>query len=136
MIGVCLVFWSVAVRNPDPLVVEDAWAAGVRASEELRERGEAGARGLDLHLEARPEGEGLRVRVTAVDREGARVTAERVMVRRERPAEGGLDAEFSLRDEDGAFVGSLPLPRPGRWRLAVTATVAGRPVRRDFAFFQ
>jgi nitrogen fixation protein FixH len=135
MIGVCLAFLWVAVRHPDPLVVEDTWRADPARSAELRERRRAEALGLDLRLEARPAGDGLRVRVTVLGPDGNRVPAQEVVVRRERPAEGGLDAEFALRAEGDAFVGSLPVPRPGRWRLAVTATVGGRPVRRHFAVF-
>jgi nitrogen fixation protein FixH len=75
------------------------------------------------------------VRVTVLGADGGWVPAQEVVVRRERPAEGGLDADFALRADGDGFVGTLPLPRPGRWRLAVTATVGGRPVRQQFAVY-
>jgi nitrogen fixation protein FixH len=135
MIGVCLLFAWVAARHPDPVLVRDTFAADPGRSEELRERRRAEALGLGVRLEARHGPEGLRVRVTVLGAGGARLPAEEVVVRRERPAEGGLDADFPLRADGDAFVGTLPLPRPGRWRLAVTATVEGRPVRQHFAVF-
>jgi nitrogen fixation protein FixH len=57
----------------------------------------------------------VRARLTLRDAGGAAIAVERVRVRRERPAEAGLDAEIeATRDGDG-WTALVPLPRPGRW---------------------
>ena len=73
------------------------------------------------------------MRVAARGREGARIVPDRVEVLRERPAEGGLDQTFELEATSDGHAGRIPLPRPGRWNLVVTATVDGAAVRETFA---
>jgi nitrogen fixation protein FixH len=133
MMAVSVGFWRVAAANPDPLVVGDAYEAGLALNDELRERRAAEALGVEVRLVAELEPGAARVRVTLRRHEGAPARATRVVVRRERPAEGGLDADFELAPEASGFAGRVPLPRPGRWHLVVTATVEGRPVRETFA---
>jgi nitrogen fixation protein FixH len=132
MISSSLAFYAVARLHPDPLVVADPFEAGLRYHALASERRAAEARGLEIRLEADLASGAALVRVDVIDQAGAPVTARSVTVRRERPAEGGLDAEFPLALDEGGFVGSIPLPRPGRWRLVVSAQVEGLTFRRVF----
>ena len=100
-----------------------AWRRTLRAARRAEERG------LRLDVTARDAEGGVEVRVRVSDRAGGSRPAEGVVVRRERPAEGGYDAEFELEPDGGGFRGHVPLPRPGRWRLVATASVDGEPVR-------
>jgi nitrogen fixation protein FixH len=134
MIATCLAFLAVASRNPDPLVVEDAWRAGRAYSESVRAARRAEALGWRLELATVPAPGGVDVRVTVPDRAAAQAFS-RVEVRRERPAEGGLDARFELSPADGAFAGRVPLPRRGRWHLVVRAENGGEAIERAFAVF-
>ena len=62
--------------------------------------------------------------------DGRPLDAARLSVRRERPAEGGLDAEFAIA---GAGPIDVELPRPGRWSLTVRAERDGAVVERQLA---
>ena len=125
MIAVSLAFWGIAAANPDPEVAEDAWSAGLAYNETVRARRRAQALGITLDVDLVSEPGAVQVRARLQDAAGAPVVADRVQVHRERPAEGGLDADFELvRGKDG-FSGRVPLPRPGRWRLAARAHVQG-----------
>ncbi len=132
MMAIAVAFYAVAAANPDALVVDDAYAAGLAWNAGVRERERAEALGVELGLAVAPAEGGVAVHVTLAGAGGAPVSAERVTVRRERPAEGGLDADFELVPAGSGWRTELPLPRPGRWRLAVTAWVEGLPVRRAF----
>jgi nitrogen fixation protein FixH len=112
--------------------VEDAYRTGLGLNQELRARREAEARGLTLSLSARPEGGAWSVEVELRDGAGRRIPAQRVVVRRERPAEGGFDADFALEDGGAGWRGRVPLPLPGRWRLVATADLEGASLRRVF----
>lgn len=131
MIVVSLAFYGIARCHPDALVAKDAYEAGLRYNALLSQRRAADARGLDIELEAELREGRARLRARVVDRDGP-VLARAVVVRRERPAEGGLDADFGLERGEGGFVGEVPLPRSGRWRLVVTAEVGDLEVRRAF----
>ncbi len=133
MIGACLLFWNIAATNPDPEVVDDAYLAGLRLNQELRARQRAADLGYELSLGTRAEDGGVRVEVAVRDAGGGRPAVDSVVVRRERPAEGGFDADFALEPEGEAFAGWVPLPRPGRWRLIATAAVGEERVQRVFA---
>lgn len=132
--GIVLAFFlrtSIAYR--DPIVVEDAYAAGLRLSSEIDAAERAALRGWSLSLGAVPTADGVRV-VVALVGAAAGAVPESVSVRRERVAEGGLDQTFRLtRSEDGAFEGVVPLPRPGSWVLEARAEVGGEPVVRRFS---
>lgn len=133
MVG-SLGFYAVAARHPDPVLVDDAFAASERYNAVLARQREARALGVELAVAATPSARGVLLRVElagpgAAGDAGARVGA--VSVRRVRPAEGGLDASFSLRARRGGFEAEVPLPRPGRWRLDVRADVGGHLLRRS-----
>lgn len=132
-IGGSLAFYAVAVANPDAEVVEDAYQAGLELNETLRAERRAEERGYRLDLRTRPGTDAVEVVVSVSDAAGAPAPAERVVVRRERPAEGGFDQEFELVPGEGGFVGRVPLPRPGRWRLVATADVEDASLRRVFS---
>lgn len=133
MISGSLGFFWIAVRHPDAAVVEDAYDAGLRLNQELRARHEAEARGLELRLRTRPGADGtLGVEVELRDEAGHSVLADQVSVRRERPAQGGFDADFALRATGEGWRGSVPLPLPGRWRLVATAEFGDALLRRVF----
>jgi nitrogen fixation protein FixH len=132
MIAGSLAFAVTASRHPDPLVVDDAWRAGRAYSEHVRAARRADVLGWRVDLAAAPAPGGVDVRVELFDAEAAPLAPERVEVRRERPAEGGLDASFELRRGDTSVAGHVPLPRPGRWRLVVRAEARGEVVERVF----
>ncbi len=123
MIAGSLSFLGIATANPDALVTDDTWRAGQRFSDALRRARRAAERGWTLEVEAPLDGEAVAVRVRLLDEDGAPLVAEEVRVRRLRPAEGGLDAERVLASgpTPGLYMGRVPLPRSGRWRLVVEA---------------
>lgn len=131
--GVVLgLFLRTAIVHRDTMVVDDAYAAGLRLSSEIEAGRRVAARGWDLELAAAPEAEAVRVQVRLVA-DGAAPAPERVVLRRERPAEGGLDRSYELTPAgDGSFAGLVPLPRPGRWHLEARAEVGGEAVVRRF----
>jgi nitrogen fixation protein FixH len=129
MIAGSLAFLAVAAAHPDPLVVEDAYVAGLQYNDAVRARRRAEALGVSLELTAEPRDGGMAVRVQARGPGGDPVRPQAVRVRRERPAEGGLDADFELRLQGGVWSGQIPLPRPGRWRLIASADVTGETLR-------
>ena len=54
-------------------------------------------------------------------------------MRREHPSRGGLDDDFELASDSSErrrFVGSVPLPRHGRWRLIGYATTGDARVEQ------
>lgn len=135
MMATSLGFWAVAAAHPDPLVVDDAYRAGLRYNDELQARRRAEALGVELDLELRPDPEGIHVAVSIAAPDGP-VSAERVVLRRERPAEGGFDADFELLRRDGAWIGHVPLPRPGRWQLVASASLRGETLQRRFGIWR
>jgi nitrogen fixation protein FixH len=135
MIGASLGFWRLASAHPDALVVDDAYAAGRAFSERVRAARRTEALGWRIALDATPGGGGAAVRVRVTDSSERPVAAERVTLRRERPAEGGLDADLALTAGPDGWRGEIGLPRPGRWLLVVRAELAGEAVERSFALF-
>jgi nitrogen fixation protein FixH len=135
MVGASLGFYRVASRNPDALVVDDAYEAGRHESERLRAERHTEALGWRIELASEPRPDGVHVVVALRDAAGAPLAAERVSLRRERPAEGGLDADFALAGTAGGFAGDVPLPRPGRWHLVVRAERGGDVAERGFALW-
>jgi nitrogen fixation protein FixH len=133
-IGASLAFFAVASANPDAEVVDDAYRAGLQVNEALREQRRAEELGFRMELGARPAPGGVALQVAVTDADGAPAAIERVVVRRERPAEGGFDADFELGRHGEGFAGRIPLPRHGRWRLVAIAEVGGAPLRRVFSF--
>jgi len=135
MIGASVGFYRVAADHPDPLVVQDAYAAGRAYSERVRAERHAEALGWHIELEAEPEPGRAEVWVALRDGTGARLAADRVVVRRERPAEGGLDADVPLAPGPEGWAGAVELPRPGRWYLVVRAERGADAAERTFALF-
>jgi nitrogen fixation protein FixH len=132
MIASSLAFYAIARLHPDALVVQDAYEAGLRYNALQAQRRAAEQRGLDIRLEAELVAGSARLRARVVDEQGGPVSARTIVVRRERPAEGGYDAEFALVRDESGFVGEVPLPRSGRWRLVITAVVDDLRVRRVY----
>jgi nitrogen fixation protein FixH len=128
-IAVSLGFAHAALVHPDPLVVDDAYAAGLAWNRAQEARARADAAGWRLGLTATADGDAVRVAVEADDAAGAPLRAARLSVRRVRPSEGGYDADFAL-DTDGTA--RIPLPRPGRWLLVASATDDGAVLERVY----
>ena len=84
MMSISIGFYAVAASNPDPLVVDDAYEAGLRYNELLRaqQRGEALGYRVDLALD--PGADTVRVQVVLRDAAGRAVRPEAVSVRRIR----------------------------------------------------
>ena len=114
--------------------MDDAYRAGLEVNQALRDQRRAEALGFRIALGARPAPDGVALRVAVTDADGAPAAARRVVVRRERPAEGGFDADFELEPRGEGFAGHIPLPLRGRWRLVATAEVEGAPLRKVFSF--
>jgi nitrogen fixation protein FixH len=135
MIGTSLGFWRVARAHPDALVVEDAEGAARGVDEALLAARRAEALGWEIELQATPRPGATDVRVSVRDAAGRPLALERVTLRRERPAEGGLDAEVALGAGAGAWSGEMALPRPGRWHLRVRAERGADVAERSFALW-
>ena len=121
MIGISLTFLAIAIRHPDPKVVEDAWASEPGIAATIRARQEADARGWALAVRTADVAGGVRLEVMLRDASGHALAPERVRVRRERPAEGGFDADLELLRSGESFAGEVPLPKGGRWTITVSA---------------
>jgi nitrogen fixation protein FixH len=135
MISASLALLAIAAAHPDAPVVPDAWSAERALHAEIRQERRARERGLALALDTEPEAGGVRVRARLLDARGHAVPAQRVVVRRERPAEGGLDADFALDADGDAHRGAIPLPRSGRWVLVARAVAGDAVAERRLAWF-
>lgn len=118
MIGTSVGFYGIASRNPDPAVVGDSFLAGTRFAADTRAEAQARALGLTLDVTTERAETGLAVDARLLDAGGRPLRADRLTVRRERPAEGGLDAEFALTGDRPL---EIALPRAGRWSLTIRA---------------
>jgi len=132
MVGASVAFYFVAATNPDPVVVDDAYRAGLQYNEAQRTQRRAALLGYELALDTHIEGASANVTLRVRDRSGRDVVPEHASVRRVRPAEGGYDEIFELRGSGDAFAGRVPLPLPGRWRLVALARVEGKALERSF----
>ncbi len=133
MIATSLSFLFVSLRHPDPVVAADTYAAEPALAHDLRARERAVALGFALEVATQAVAGGIEVDAALRDATGGEVGADRVLARRERPAEGGLDAEVPLVRAGGRYRGVVPLPRSGRWRLTVRAERDGVVVERSLA---
>lgn len=133
MISGSLTFFAIASANPDPLVVEDVWEAGLRYNATLADRERARELGVVLELEAArgPDGVAVRVRLTP-----SNTTAQSVRIRRERPSQGGFDADFPLTWDGEQWSGQVPIPLQGRWHLTATANVDDAPLKARTSWWQ
>lgn len=132
MMGTSLGFLRLASAHPDPVLGRDT---SRELPEAVRAVRRADALGWQIALEAAPRAGGADVRVTLRDAAGAPLAADRVSVRRERPAEGGLDAEIPLAGQGGDWAGAVALPRSGRWQLVVRAERGAEAAERRFALW-
>lgn len=130
MIGTSVGFYRVAASNPDPAVSGDSFLAGERFADEARAAQRASARGWTLDVTTQQTAAGVAVAANLLGADGAVLGADRLSVRRERPAEGGYDAEFAVTGDD-AF--EVALPRAGRWSITVRAERDGAVVQRQTA---
>ncbi len=128
-VAVCLAFAHVAASHPDALVVEDAYTAGLAHNDAARARAAADEAGWRFDLAVEPTPAGVRARLVVLDAEGAPLAADALVLRRERPSEGGYDADFPV--DAGAEI-EIPLPRPGRWHLVARARVGGAVLERVY----
>jgi nitrogen fixation protein FixH len=135
MISGSVALLAIAAAHPDPRVVDDAWLAERALHAELRADRRAREQGVSLALVTERTGSGVRVEARLTDARGRAFRAERIVVRRERPAEGGLDSEFVLEADGGAHRGWIPLPRPGRWVLSARATSGELVASRRVALY-
>ena len=127
MAGVLAALLAIALAHPDAVLLDDAFGASARYDAALRASDRAVAQGLALDVALEPAGASARVRMTLRDAAGAAVAADRVELRRERPAgpagpaEQGLDADLGVTPDGDGFVSVVPLPRPGRWIVEARA---------------
>lgn len=135
MIGGSVGFFRVATRYPDALVVADAHGAKLDYPEAIRAARRTAALGWQITLEATPRAGAADVRVTLSDRDGRALHADRVWLRRERPAEGGFDDVRALDARAEGWSGAIELPRTGRWHLVVRAERGEEAAERRFAFW-
>ena len=129
MMGTGTAFYRVAERNPDA-VIADAYQASLHYGDVVRAAERARALGWQLELNTELRADGARAAVTLRDATGASLDAERVTLRRERPAEGGYDEEFALAREGESWAGQIALPRRGRWHLVARAERDGERIER------
>lgn len=133
MVTSSLLFLRVSLTYPDALVVSDARAAGRAYHEDVRAERRAEALGWKVELDAQTDAGAADVRVRVHDAKGGHLAAERVSLRRVRPAEGGLDESLDLQRDGDAWSGRVALPRAGRWHLHVRVETADEAVERTFA---
>jgi nitrogen fixation protein FixH len=119
---------AAAVSHPDAVLVDDAYRASERYDAALRAATRAAALGLRLELSAAPAPGGVQVAMRLLDAEGREVPAERMRVRRERPTQGGFDAELDARAGADGGATWLALPLPGRWIVEGIAERGGETV--------
>jgi nitrogen fixation protein FixH len=130
MIGTSVAFYRIAAANPDGLVARDAFAAGLDYAQAARDARAAHDRGWWLEVATAPAAAGVRVTARLRDAAGATLPVEHAALRRVRPAESGLDADFGPLVQEGVVAADVPLPSPGRWRLAVAVEREGLRVER------
>jgi len=135
MIATSIAFLCTAIRHPDAILVADSYAAEPAVAEDLLARSRGADLGWELAVVTLPRAGGVAVDAAMLDAAGRNVAVERMVVRRERPAEGGLDAEVALVREGDRFRGDIALPRGGRWQLVVRAEHDGAVVERRLAIW-
>jgi nitrogen fixation protein FixH len=132
MMGVSVAFYQISKRFPDA-VIADAYQTGLHYSEGVRAAERARALGWQLELRTEIEAEGARAIATLRDAAGAPLRAERVTLRRERPAEGGYDEAFAMAPSGEGYAAEVALPRGGRWQLVAQAERDGERIERRVA---
>ena len=105
--------------TPDPLVVKDAFAAGLSINQQLRAEQRGKELGYQLAFSATPESGGVAVTISLTNREGLTLEADTFFVKRENPTIGGFDKHFEIEHSDQPLF--IPLPTQGRWYLTAVA---------------
>ena len=132
MMGTGVAFYQIAQHHPDP-VIADSYQTGLHYSEGVRAAARARALGWELDVRTEVQADGAHAIATLRDAAGVALRAERVTLRRERPAEGGYDEEFPLARSGEGFAGEVALPRRGRWQLVAQAERDGERIERRVA---
>lgn len=130
MAGVLAAFLCISIVHPDPVLVGDAYAASGRYDEALRAAGRAAALGLRLELTSTPAPGGARVTLRLLDADARPVAADRMLVQRERPNQGGLDASIEATPDADGWTAFVALPLAGRWIVEARAERGGAMVVR------
>lgn len=134
MIGAGTAFYRIADHHRDA-VIADAYQASLHYNEVVRAAERARALGWRLELDTELHADGARAIATLRDAKGAALSAERMTLRRERPAEGGYDQEFALVRSGEGYAGQIALPRHGRWQLVASAEREGERIERRVALW-
>jgi nitrogen fixation protein FixH len=133
MAAVLAGFLSAALLHPDPVIVPDAYLASQRYDTALRAAERASQLGLDLDLATEPAPGGIRVAVRLVGADGRALAADRVLVERERPTQGGFDAAVEAMPEADGWTAFVALPLAGGWIVEARAERGGEIVSRRIA---
>jgi nitrogen fixation protein FixH len=134
MAVVLAAFLAAAITHPDAVLVDDAYAASERYDAALRSAERSSALGLRLELAAELAPGGARVALRLFDADGRALAADRVRLRRERPAQGGYDADIAVHSDGRGWTAQVALPLPGRWTLEGRAERGGETVVRRVSF--
>jgi len=136
LLGMALVlaaFLGAALSHPDPVIVVDAYAASQRYDAALRAADRASQLGLRLDMVAEPAPGGTQVALRLVGADGRALAADHVLVRRERPAQGGFDAAVEVTPSADGWTAFVALPLSGRWIVEARAERGGESVSRRIA---
>ena len=132
MAAVLFAFLYVAVSHPDPVLVHDAYAASGRYDAALRAAQHAAAVGLRLELLSRPEPGGTRVTARLLGADGRALPADHMLVHRERPTQGGFDADVATTASGDGWTAFVALPLSGRWIVEARAERGGEVIEQRF----
>jgi nitrogen fixation protein FixH len=130
MAAVLGAFLAVALAHPDPVLVSDAYAASERYDAALRASQRAAALGLALELTAEPAPGGVRLSARLRGANGDVLAAERVLVQRERPNQGGFDIAIEAAPQADGWTAFVPLPLAGSWIIEARAERGGETAVR------
>ncbi|HEY8156239.1 MAG TPA: FixH family protein [Myxococcota bacterium] len=133
MAAVLAGFLSAALLHPDPVIVSDSYAASQRYDSALRAADRASQLGLRVTLTAQPAPGGTRVAVRLLGADGRALPADRVLVHRERPTQGGFDASVEATPDSDGWTAFVALPLPGSWILEARVERGGELVSRRIA---
>jgi len=130
MAAVLAAFLFAALSHPDPVLVNDAYAASERYDAALRAADRASALGLHLDLTSEAAPGGARVAARLLGADGRPLTADRMRVRRERATQGGFDSEVETTPLGDGWTAFVALPLSGRWVVEARAERGGETVVR------
>ncbi len=128
-----IAFLWLAVHAPPERVAADPWHVALAQDTDERVRAEGRASGWDVSLRASRSSTGVHVELEPSTTSRPLPEDIELRLRRERPDRSDLDAEIALVRRDGRWLGDVPLPEPGRWRLVARAGAGDVFVERSFA---